>query len=330
MQKDRRDAFSVLLKSAAKRSSDPPLSSAKKAKADAPAPSKYAACPVCSCQIPTAFLAEHAASCGVGKRESASTPAAQGTKHAGAADTPGEPSVEATRAISGSAGQHTPEAVGNAPEAAAVPANEQLPGSEQLQAPPLQPQATPGASAFDHMLQRQKDLSRVLTTCLCCLIYRHLPSLFNDALHSDFRRCVLCAQTHCFYLEDLHNGGFRCHWWLKGSTGTGRPAAKAVWSATSSIALSKLPGAGDGKLGLQLLTNVAPAAGGGDAVTWQAPGLLSNHSGPPGSQYRGSPALLKSALQKNVRLCRPPSAIRRGTHHALLCKLYKIQCTHSV
>ncbi len=133
-------------------------------------------------------------------------------------------------------------------------------------------------------------------------------------------------QTHCFYLEDLHNGGFRCHWWLKGSPGPGRPAAKAVWSATSSIALSRLPGAGDGKLGLQLLTNVPPAGGGGggdNAVTWQAPGLLSNHSGPPGSQYRGSPALLKSALQKNVRLCRPASAIRRGAQH--LCRHGKIE-----
>ena len=138
------------------------------------------------------------------------------------------------------------------------------------------------------------------------------------------------VQTHCFYLEDLHNGGFRCHWWLKGSTGTGRPAAKAVWSATSSIALSRLPGANDGKLGLQLLTNVAPAGGGGgDAVTWQAPGLLSNHSGPPGSQYRGSPALLKSALQKNVRLCRPASAIRQDAQSLLLCRPCTSDCSYA-
>ncbi len=163
MQKDRRDAFSVLLKSAAKRSSDPPLSSAKKAKADTPAPSKYAVCPVYSCQIPTAFLAEHAATCGVGRRDGASTPAAEGKGTAGAADTPGEAAVDRS---SGSAGQQTPEAVSNATQPAAALADELLPGSEQPKAPSAQPQATSGASAFDHMLQRQKDLSRVLTTCL--------------------------------------------------------------------------------------------------------------------------------------------------------------------
>ena len=96
----------------------------------------------------------------------------------------------------------------------------------------------------------------------------------------------------------------------RGRLARGAPVGKAAWSAASSIALSRLPGAGDGKLGLQLLTNVAPA-GGNDAVTWQAPGLLSNHP-PPDGQFQGSPSLLKSALQKNVRLCRPASAIRRG------------------
>ena len=115
-------------------------------------------------------------------------------------------------------------------------------------------------------------------------------------------------QTHCFYLEGLVDGGFRCHWWLRGSAGAQRPPAKAVWSATSSVALSRLPGGGDGKLGLQLLTNVPPAAG-GDAVTWQSPGLLSNQP-PPDGCFRGSPSLLKSALQKNVRLCRAGSAVR--------------------
>ena len=306
MQKERRDAFSVLLKSAAKRSSDPPLSSAKKPKAGTSAPSKYAVCPVCSCQIPTAFLAEHAADCGSGRQDSTSSPATACAKSGRAADTPSGPATVPAHAVSGSAGQETPEAVGND----AAPAEEPVSGGEQLKATAAQ--ATPGASAFDHMLQRQKDLSRVLaTSCVACAASDYLSLLV--ALLTDCGSCASPVQTHCFYLEDLHNGGFRCHWWLKGSTGAGRPAAKAVWSAGSSIALSRLPGAGDGKLGLQLLTNVPPA-GGGAAVTWQAPGLLSNHSGPPGSQFRGSPALLKSALQKNVRLCRPASAIRRAPH----------------
>jgi len=182
MQKDRRDAFSVLLKSAAKRSSDPPLSSAKKAKADTPAPSKYAVCPVCSCQIPTAFLAEHAATCGVGGRENASTPAADGKSTAGAAGTPSEAAVDRPN---GSAGQQTPEAVENAAQPATAPADEPLPGSEQPKAPSTQPQATPGASAFDHMLQRQKDLSRVLIPS-CAASY------FNDF---SCHMAMLCALT---------------------------------------------------------------------------------------------------------------------------------------
>ena len=61
-------------------------------------------------------------------------------------------------------------------------------------------------------------------------------------------------------------------------------------------------------MGLRLLTNVPPAAYRGD-ISWQAPGLQSNEP-PADGRFRGTPSILKSALQKNVRLCRPGSAVR--------------------
>ena len=174
MQKERRDAFSVLLKSAAKRSSDPPLSSAKKAKANTPAPSKYAACPVCSCQIPTAFLAEHAAGCGVERREVGSTPAASAPKPVGPGDTPSESAAGPTHHVRGGSGQQTPEPARTGVLPATVATAEPLPGSEHARAHSTQPQATPGGSAFEHMLQRQKDLSRVFNSRHWCLFRRIL------------------------------------------------------------------------------------------------------------------------------------------------------------
>lgn len=64
------------------------------------------------------------------------------------------------------------------------------------------------------------------------------------------------------------------------------------------------------KVGLRLLTNVPPAAGRGD-ITWQTQGLQSSEISVDG-RFRGSPSILKSALQKNVRLCRAASAVRWG------------------
>ena len=42
-------------------------------------------------------------------------------------------------------------------------------------------------------------------------------------------------------------------------------------------------------------------------MTWEAPDLESNLGG---RIFQGSASLLKSALQKNVRLCRTGSAVR--------------------
>jgi hypothetical protein len=130
MQEDRRNAFSVLKKAAKKRSSDPPLNSARKPKIARPGPGKYEECPVCSCQIPSAFLAEHAARCGLG----------------------GGQQSDAGAAARGAA---------EAQAGAALPDDQ--PSGRSMQAHIPQLQALVSGSAFEHMLQRQKDLSRVLS-----------------------------------------------------------------------------------------------------------------------------------------------------------------------
>jgi hypothetical protein len=165
MQEDRRNAFSVLKKAAKKRSSDPPLNSARKPKIARPGPGKYEECPVCSCQIPSAFLAEHAARCGLGGGQqsdagAAARGAADAHTHAHAAPEPGS-------AISGDAAQHAPEPAAGVCSAAEAQAGAALPDDQpsgrSMQAHIPQLQALVSGSAFEHMLQRQKDLSRVLS-----------------------------------------------------------------------------------------------------------------------------------------------------------------------
>eukprot|EP00884_Botryococcus_braunii_P004615 jgi/Botrbrau1/14154/Bobra.182_3s0094.1 len=87
-----------------------------------------------------------------------------------------------------------------------------------------------------------------------------------------------------------------------------------VWSALVKVAGNNLatgPNAGGRKVAVRLLTNAAPEEGG--RVTWEGGDLSSNCPGPHG-QFRGSTSLLKSALQKNVRLCRPEPAVRCALH----------------
>jgi hypothetical protein len=67
------------------------------------------------------------------------------------------------------------------------------------------------------------------------------------------------------------------------------------------------PKAASRKLSIRLLTNAGPGEGGD--VNWEAKDLASNLPSPDG-RFRGGPSLLKSALQKNVRLCRVDSAVR--------------------
>ena len=56
---------------------------------------------------------------------------------------------------------------------------------------------------------------------------------------------------------------------------------------------------------VRLITNLAPGEGG--PVTWDSSALRSNSAG---RNFKGSPSVLKSALQKNVRLSRAGSTVR--------------------
>lgn len=86
-----------------------------------------------------------------------------------------------------------------------------------------------------------------------------------------------------------------------------------VQVAGSSLATG--PNTAGRKVAVRLLTNAGPGEGG--CVTSEAPDLMSNRpratgqycTAQKGRQANGTP-LLKSALQKNVRLCRPACAVR--------------------
>ena len=137
------------------------------------------------------------------------------------------------------------------------------------------------------------------------------------------------SQVTVFFLEQMQDKTWQTYWWTKGAklpsrlpaqtnsesthtasaagTATKLPHSKAVWSTTTQISSSVLhtatatgPGPSKSKVTVQLQTNIAP---GSDAdlaqMTHTAPGA-----------YKGSPSLLKSALQKNVRLCRAAPAVR--------------------
>lgn len=135
------------------------------------------------------------------------------------------------------------------------------------------------------------------------------------------------SQVMVFFLEQMQDKTWQTYWWTKGPKSSSRlpaqtnsesadtasaaptavklPHSKAVWSTTTQILSSVLhsPTAttpNKSKVTVQLQTNVAPGSSGDLAqMTQTARG-----------GYNGSPSLLKSALQKNVRLCRAASAVR--------------------
>lgn len=93
----------------------------------------------------------------------------------------------------------------------------------------------------------------------------------------------------------------------KGAAPAGLPAA--VWSASTSMQFAaKTTSSGKPiRATIHLSTNVPPLDGG--AVKAEDANLPSNHFGPEG-RWRAGLSVVKSALQKNVRLCRPDSAVR--------------------
>ena len=83
----------------------------------------------------------------------------------------------------------------------------------------------------------------------------------------------------------------------------------AVWSAQTQISSSVMQSCGTpashlvtSKVTLQLQTNMPSEAGGEAAQLVKA--------APVATTFKGGASLLKSALQKNVRLCRPAPAVR--------------------
>lgn len=136
------------------------------------------------------------------------------------------------------------------------------------------------------------------------------------------------SQVMVFFLEQMPDKTWSTYWWTKGSklssclpgksgddsqkasaAQTARSTAtytKPVWSATTQISscVVQSPTAGTGsnktKVTVQLQTNMAPGSEADLAqMTPTAPGI-----------FKGSPSLLKSALQKNVRLGRAAPAVR--------------------
>ena len=128
------------------------------------------------------------------------------------------------------------------------------------------------------------------------------------------------SQVVVFFLEQMPDKTWETYWWTKGPksgnkyvnntahTAAGKaPCSKAIWSTTTQILSSILQsptasgtGSSKSKVTVQLQTNVAP---GSDADLAQMA-----HTAP--GAFKGSTSLLKSALQKNVRLCRAAPAVR--------------------
>ena len=120
------------------------------------------------------------------------------------------------------------------------------------------------------------------------------------------------------------------HWAPDKKAAAGLPAQ--VWAAESSLNLAILSTPAEGEEGggaphppppalakvqLRLATNVMPGDGGGSGrlpfLPPPPPGVPTTAATPPAS-VRASPSVLKSALQKNIRLGRGAPAVRLALH----------------
>ena len=137
------------------------------------------------------------------------------------------------------------------------------------------------------------------------------------------------SQVMVFFLEQKTDQTWHTYWWPKrpktpaALLGRGvdqsaadchapdkvtrAPESKSVWSATTQISSAimqniKAADANKVKMNVQLQTNAAPGA---EADVAQLSGTAPGTGG-----FKGSASLLKSALQKNVRLCRAAPAVR--------------------
>jgi hypothetical protein len=296
----KRDAFSLLLSQSQQhqhpQSQEPkrPRRSAGSGEAGgaagAGAARSYRTCPVCSASIPSApaFAEAHVAACldRQQQREAAAVAAAAGKRRE-------EEEEQAAAAAAAKAAEEDDD--------------EKRPQQQQQQ---QQQQPAAGKSAFDE-LRRGSEAQR--------------------------------PHSHVFYLEHCppaHPGGqgsWRWHWWPRrraaaaaGAAATAPPPTlpPPAWEATVTLGSARRGGgaggggggngASNGAVEVRLQTNL-PSGDGAD-VSFDNP-LLASNGWPPGAptaaaaqphppRWRGSAAVLKSALQKNVRLCRPGPAVR--------------------
>ncbi len=233
--------------------------------------SSFRTCPVCEIAVPRALLQNHAENC------------------KGAL-----PSVKKTSACAAPSRALSPQLAVNTPQAALSHESSQ-PTSVVHHQQPAPPTA---GNAFSVLMSEQRERSQVLV----------------------------------FFLEHLPDDRWQAHWWTKGSkkpdavpsqeransvsnpdstatSAASTPSCQAVWSATTQISACIVQGAGlssasagKAKVTVELQTNV-PTGSEADLAQLTAGSLAP-------STFKGSPSLLKSALQKNVRLCRAAPAVR--------------------
>ena len=233
--------------------------------------SSFRTCPVCEIAVPRALLQNHAETC---------KGALPSVKNTSACAAP-------SRALSLQLAVNTPQA--------ALSHESSQPRSVLHHQQPAPPTA---GNAFSVLMSEQRERSQILI----------------------------------FFLEHLPDDSWQAHWWTKGSkradavpsqahatsasnpdstatSAASTPSCQAVWSATTQMSTCILQvvglssaSAGKAKVTVELQTNVPP---GSEEDLAQ---LTAGSSAP--STFKGSPSLLKSALQKNVRLCRAAPAVR--------------------
>eukprot|EP00798_Chlamydomonas_sp_ICE-L_P027581 gene27581-7215_t len=139
-----------------------------------------------------------------------------------------------------------------------------------------------------------------------------------NAFESLMQSQKLHSRVQCFYVELTAHNHWRYHWYIKGNPKT-RHVEQCLppsqWSASVSVALDRgmrqtkgskaLP-----KTSMQFLTNVVSEAGG--PVTWDS----DTPSNKPRAEglWTGSMSVLKSGLQKAIRLGRGSCAVRLALH----------------
>ena len=122
--------------------------------------------------------------------------------------------------------------------------------------------------------------------------------------------------TKVFSLEHSSETGWRWHWYSKKEAE--KEASTIKWSAATSV--NQEGGRGKGSsptVNILLSTNIPTSSKG---VDWTTEGLLSNHEVPPEGRWQAGNgfSVIKSVLQKAVRLGRAPCAVR------ILLHLYKV------